>query len=247
MNTACTDMQERIADYVLGGLEAAEAQEVREHLAQCQACREYLTRLEGQDKALIALGQHVGADMEARQERVIEVIANTARVDTRADRTAFSWIRLVRLAAAAMIALAAGIALGRWTGPAPIDVEQLRADMQASVAASLVPVVQEQLLVAMDERLESALSENETEVIEQVRQELQVFGAQLAGNSRKAMDHQFEEFVQLLEAARRADRQRIARAFEQVELNRLRDAQKIGRGLYTLAAQTTEPPASTTN
>lgn len=251
MNTACLDMQDRIADYVLGALDAAEAQEVRAHLARCRACREYLTRLESQDKALVALGQRVQVDMEARQERVIEALSNTACVDTRAGRSAFRWIRLVRLAAAAVIVLAAGVALGRWTGPTPVDVEKLRAEVQTSVAASLVPAIQEQLLAAVDQRLESALADNEievtTEVIEQVRQELQVFGAQLAGNSRKAMDQQFEEFVQLLEAARQTDRQRVARAFEQIELNRLRDTRRIGRGLYTLAAQTTEPPAPMTN
>ncbi len=251
MSTTCRTMQERIVDYLLGTLDATDTQDLQGHLARCDACRQYLNRLETQDKGLVTLGQCVKADMEARQEKVVQAFTNAACIGSRSSRPAFMWIRLARMAVAAVIVLAAGIAIGRLTGPKPVDVETLRADVQASVTASLIPAVQEHLLAVMDQRLESTLSKNETEfsaeIIEQVRQELQVFGAQLTSNSRQVMDQQFTEFVQLLEAARQKDRQRVARAFEQVEFNRLRDAQRIGRGLYTLATQTTELPASTEN
>ncbi len=45
-----------------------------------------------------------------------------------------------------MLVLGAGVGIGRWTAPRPVDVERLRADLQASIVASLKPAVQESIL-----------------------------------------------------------------------------------------------------
>jgi hypothetical protein len=47
---------------------------------------------------------------------------------------------------AAVLVLRAGVIIGRATAPRPVNVEQLHADLQASILASLRPAVQESIL-----------------------------------------------------------------------------------------------------
>jgi hypothetical protein len=119
-----------------------------------------------------------------------------------------------------------------------VDVEQLRADLQASIAASVTPAVQESILSQVDQRLQAGLSKNEAglraELASQVRDDLQRFAAQAASNSETLMDKRFAEFVQLLEEARLKDRQHVVKALEQVEQNRYRDRNQIQTSLAAL-------------
>ena len=239
MNGPCPSMQEQIADYVLAVLEEPQTEAVRKHLAECPQCRAYAQALQQQSEALAALGDEVKSGMAARQERAMQAFDAAAP-----GRKRSPWLgRLAPMAVAALLVLGVGITIGRLTAPKPIDVEQLRADLQASVHASV--------LADVDRRLEPALAADETrlktEIVELLRQDLRTFATDVVSNSEQMMDRRFDEFVRLIEAARLKDRQRVVRAFEQVELNRRRDRTQIGQGVRSLVALTSASPTPTNN
>jgi hypothetical protein len=107
--------------------------------------------------------------------------------------------------------------------------------------------VEQGLLAEVDRRLATALAASDdrikTQIVDQLRRDLRVLGARFLAESQAQMDVRLDEVVRLIEAARLADRQRVARAFEQVEQNRLRDRAQIGRGFQTLAVLTDEIPS----
>ena len=263
MDRSCENMQERIADYVLGALGEREAGVVRSHLAECEACQAYMRTLTEHSEALTALGQGIQVAMRAREDKVIAVLEGMSPSNSHSGWVVMGPGKLLRTAVAAVLVLGVGITIGRLTAAEPIDVERLRADLEQSVAASLRPAVRESVLMEVNqrlqagladgrenvltevnERLETALMDGQTELsatlAKEVRQELRVFGAQLMAGSEAMMDQRLDDFVQLIEAARLKDRQRVARALEQIELNRLRDVRQIGLGLRTLAVHTSD-------
>jgi len=247
MSGPCEAMQERIADYVLGALDEREAEGVQSHLGACEACQKYLRTLTEHSEGLAALGQHIQMDMRAREDKVIEALETMAPGGSQRS-CALPWMgRLLRMAVATVLVLGVGITIGRVTAPEPIDVDQLRADLERSVAASLRPAVEERV----DARLEAALTDGQADLsatlTAEVREELKVFGAQLMAGSEAMMDRRLDDFLELIEAARLKDRQRVAQAFEQIELNRMRDVRQLGLGLRTLAVQTNDEPTTMPN
>ncbi len=116
-----------------------------------------------------------------------------------------------------------------------MDVEQLRAD----------------LVKQMNQQWESILEARHTqlreEVYRQVRRDLTEFAAQTLTASKDLTDQRLVELIRLIEAARIQDRQRIAAALEQVELNRLQDKTQFRNGLQTLVARASEAPPTTQN
>jgi anti-sigma factor RsiW len=246
MNRPCPDRQDRIADYVLGALNAGDAEALERHVADCERCGGYLHELRSHDEALAALGAELEQAMPGRRANVIQALRDVTPTETRATRVLPFVGGFVRAAVAAVLLLGAGIAIGRLTAPEPVDVQQLRRDLEQSVAASLRPAVRESVLTEVDQRLQSALTEEyaslSTVLAEQVRRELRILGTQLMSGTEAMMDRRLDDFVQLIEAARLKDRQRVARALEQIEYSRLRDVRQIGLGLQTLAAQTDDEP-----
>lgn len=229
MNRFCPDMQDRIIDYMLGALGAPEAQAVREHLDQCEGCRQYLESLKQQGDRLAAWGERMRADTGARQDRVIQALETVAP----AVRVMPIIGGFVRLAVAAVLVLGVGVLIGRMTAPRPIDAEQLRTDLEASIAASLKPALQEGILAELDQRLQATLASNDTklrvEVAEQISRDLQSFASRFTSSSEQLMDRRFAEMVEVIEAARLTDRRQVARALEQIRV-------QTGAGLRSVAA-----------
>jgi anti-sigma factor RsiW len=241
MNKPCPRMQDRIADYVLGTLLPQEAEILREHLATCDACRQYVQSLKGQARALADLGCEIDAGMQARQNKVIEALQEVSLGAANTPRVIPFLGGFMRIAVAAVLVLGVGVAIGRWTAPR-VDIEQLRADVQASVLTSVGPAVQEAVLAQVDQRLRTALATNNAnfraELGDQIRGDLQLFATQFTAGAERQMEKRFTELVQNIEQARLMDRQRVARALDQIEENRLRDKTQIGLGLQTVAALT---------
>jgi len=249
MNRPCPQMQDKVADYVLGALDTQQAQALQEHLGGCEACRQYARSLQEQAQSLVALGQRLEADMEARRDRVIEALQDVSPAETDTRRIFPSVGGILRISVAAVLVLGAGVIIGRATAPRPVDVEQLRADLQASIVASLKPAVQETVLAEVDRCLESGLAANEAnlrnELAEQLRGDLQLFATQFAAGSDRRMDKRFAEFVQLIEEARLKDRQQVAKALDRIEQNRVLDKTQIRTGLQYVAALTTKATPAT--
>ena len=241
MNRPCPDMQDRIADYVLGALDTKQTQALQKHLGGCEACRQYARSLQDEAQSLVALGSQFDADMEARRDQVIEALQHISPVKTTA-RLFPPVGGFLRMGIAAVLVLGVGMLIGRSVAPRPVDVEQLRADLQASLVASLKPVVQENVLAEVDRRLESGLAANvaslRDELAEQLRGDLQLFATQFTAGSDRRMDKRFAEFAQLIEEARLKDRQQVAKALDRIEQNRVRDKAQIGMGLQSVAALT---------
>jgi hypothetical protein len=78
------------------------------------------------------------------------------------------------------------------------------------------------------------------EIVAQVREDLRVFATQLVSGTEARMDLRLGELVELIEAARRTDRQRVAKALEQIRT-------KMGMRLYSLAARTDDLPGAVPN
>ncbi|MBN2132076.1 MAG: hypothetical protein JW741_21425 [Sedimentisphaerales bacterium] len=242
MNGPCPDMQEPIADYVIAALDEEQAGALRSHLAGCDNCRRYLKDLQEQGQSLVGLGREIEAGASLRQDRVIQALEGVTPAGRR-EAPLLVW-RLARMAVAAVLILGAGIVMGRLTAPQPVDIDRLRADVETSVLASLKPAVGQDLLTEVDRRVQAALSadgaDRQAEIVERIRQDLRVFAAQLTAGSEARMDQRVAELVELIEAARRKDRQQVARALEQMKT-------KMGMGLYSLAARTSDVPVAVPN
>ena len=74
MNGPCPEMQDKVADYALGTLDTQQTEALQEHLAGCEACRQYAESLQKQAQSLVALGRRLDADMEGRRDKVIEAL-----------------------------------------------------------------------------------------------------------------------------------------------------------------------------
>jgi len=132
---------------------------------------------------------------------------------------------IFRFAAAAVLLICAGFLAGRLFAPQPIDVEQLRAELEASLKSSL----------------SASCEQIKDELHQQVSRDLTQFAAQTLAASTTVTDQRLIELIQLIEEARMRDRFRVAAALEQIELNRLQDKTRLGNGLQALATQTNEP------
>jgi hypothetical protein len=242
MNRPCPEIQDKIADYVLGALDTRQTEALQQHLAACEGCRQYAQSLQQQAQSLVALGRNLDTDMENRQDKVIEALQDVSPVETDTRRLFPPVGGFLRMSVAAVLVLGAGVMIGRSVAPHPIDVEQLRADLQASIVASLKPAVQESVLAEVDHRLESGLAVSEAslrdKLAEQLRGDLQLFATQFTAGAERRLDKRFAEFIQLIEEARLKDRQQVAKALEQVEHDRVRDRAQFGTGLQYVAALT---------
>jgi hypothetical protein len=155
-----------------------------------------------------------------------------------------SFSSLMKLAAAAVLMIGLGYLGGRLSAPAPLDAEQLRADIESSLRSSLEPAIRQDLLQEMDMRWDSAFAaksvEFKDEFQQQVRRDLMEFAAQTLAYASSQMDQRLTELVQQIYAARVQDRQRVAEALQYLESNRLLDRRQLGSGLVTLASRTNE-------
>ena len=140
---------------------------------------------------------------------------------------------LIKLAAAAVLMIGLGYLGGRLSSPEPLDAEQLRADIENSLRASLEPAIRQELLEEMDARWDSAFAAKSAELKDEfqqkIRRDLMKFAEQTLTYADDRMDRRLAELARQFYAARIQDRQRTAEGFEQV-----------GSGLVTLAARTNE-------
>ena len=143
----------------------------------------------------------------------------------------------IKLAAAAVVLIAAGFVAGRLSGPSPMDVEELRAELEASLKSSLEPTIRRSVLDEADRRWQSVFAAGcaqlKEELAQQVRRDLTQFAAQSLVASGTQTQQQLRELIQLIEAARIRDRRNVEAALEHIE-------SQFGNGLMTLAARTNE-------
>ncbi len=147
---------------------------------------------------------------------------------------------VTKFAAAAVLLIAVGYATGRLSAPPPLDVEELKAALEISLKSSLEPAIRQDLLEQLNERWQSAFgagcAQIKEELQRQVRRDLTEFAAQTLAASGTLTNQRLMELIQLIEAARRRERQQIEAAFEQLEQEKI----LLRNGLLAVAAQTNE-------
>ena len=161
------------------------------------------------------------------------------RAGTRIWRAVFK-SPITKFATAAVLLIAVGYTIGRTSAPPPLDVEELQATLESSLKASLEPAIRQDLIAQLNKQWQSAFAVNSAQLKEelhqQVRRDLTEFATQTLAASGTLTNQRLTELVQLIEAARRRERQQVTAALEQIELNR----QQLENGLLTIAAQTNE-------
>jgi len=160
--------------------------------------------------------------IQRARDTIVNKEKSQQRASTRIWQTVFK-SPITKCAAAAVLLIAAGYATGRLSAPEPLDVEQLKAALES-----------------LNEQWQSAFAVNSAQLKEelhqQVRRDLTEFAAQTLAASGTLTNQRLMELIRLIEAARRRERQQVAAALEQIELNR----QQLENGLLTIAAQTNE-------
>lgn len=138
---------------------------------------------------------------------------------------------IAKLAAAAVLLIAVGYAVGRLTTPQP-DMEKLYSALETSLRASLTK--------EMDQRWQTAFTANcikfKDELQQQVRRDLTEFAAQTLAASNTLTEQRLIQLINLIETARARDRRQTAAALEKIEY----DKELLGNGLVALAAQTSK-------
>jgi hypothetical protein len=146
-------------------------------------------------------------------------------------------LQLMKLAAAAVLMIGLGYLGGRLSAPAPVDTEQLRADIESSLRASLEPAIRQDLIEEMDARRDSAFAARSAELKDEfqqkIRRDLMDFAEQTLAYADDRMDRRLADLARQFYAARVQDRQRTAEGFQYLESN-------IGSGLVALAARANE-------
>jgi hypothetical protein len=201
-------------------------------------------------KALNELKERAGSSTppeEVVRETLAELeraeLAGVSATGERAIRSGGDRIRLwvwpvAKLAVAAAILIAAGYAFGRASAPKPVDMEQLR----TALTASLEPVIRKSVLeeAARDRQqaLMAAYIQIKNDLTEQYRADLNRFAVQTFTASNTVTNRLLEELVQSVKVSRLQDRQLFAAALEQVETQRVQDSTQLGSAILGLAATT---------
>ncbi len=193
---------------------------------------------------LEALSQ--AAPSQEAADRAMQKVRDALTTDEtgRAGQAPPSFWSIVKLTAAAVLMIGLGYLGGHLSAPEPLDPEQLRADIESSLRASLEPAIRQDLLKEMDSRWDSAFAaksvELKDEFQEQIRRHLMEFAAQTLAYANNQINQRLDEFARQVYAARVQDRKRVAEALQYLESNRLLDRRQLGGGLVTLASRTNE-------
>jgi uncharacterized membrane-anchored protein YhcB (DUF1043 family) len=140
----------------------------------------------------------------------------------------------IKIAAAILILIATGYAIGRLTAYKAPDIEQLQ--------AALEPAIRQNLLQEMGQYMQVSLANGyaqlKDELQQQYRRDLSDFAIQTLAASSTVTNQRLQELIDAINAAQTNDRQWFTSALSQIEYNRLQDKTQLSAGLKTLALQT---------
>ena len=141
---------------------------------------------------------------------------------------------LTKIAAAAVLLIAAGYATARLSAPRPPDMVQIQ--------AALEPKIRQKLLDETKQYLQLGLANGyirvKDELSQQYRQDLNRVALQAVAASNAVTNELLTVLIESFNEAQSQDRQRIAAVLEQIESNRLKDRNELSNALATLALQT---------
>jgi hypothetical protein len=141
---------------------------------------------------------------------------------------------LTKIAAAAVLLIAAGYATGRLSGPRPPDMEQIRAALEPKIRQNLLDETKQYLQLG----LANGYVRIKDELSQRYRQDLSRVALQSVAASNAVINELLTELIESINEAQNQDRQWVAAAFDQIESNRLQDRNQFSNALTTLALQT---------
>lgn len=175
-------------------------------------------------------------------ESTITKLAETAEqadaVDVKHRIPIFKGLRdaksLLKIAAAAVLLIAAGYVTGRLSAPRAPDMEQIRAALEPDIRRNLLDETRQYMQLG----LANAYVRIKDELSEQYRQELNRVALQSVAASNAVTNELLTELVEAFNEAQNQDRQLIASALERIESKRRQDRTELATALATLALQT---------
>jgi hypothetical protein len=144
-----------------------------------------------------------------------------------------------KVAAAAVLLIMAGFATGRLLSPKPPDIEQLQ--------AALEPAIREQLLDEMKQYwqlgLTASYAQLKDDISQQYQRDLNQIAAYTLAASGAATNQLLENLIESINQAQTQERQWVATALGEIELNRLKSDAQLSNAFVTFAAQTKQDMA----
>ena len=174
-----------------------------------------------------------GQWQQAHSEAIKALKAGAEQRPRSAGLIALFQNRMARVAAALLLTLGLGFAAGRFSSAS--QLERLQAELAVSLKAT------------MNQQLQSALNQQSVQIREEIAQQLRHDLARFASQTLAITDQRISELTRSIANVRWVDRQRVADALEQIEMNRLGDRAQMAGGLQALAAQTNPPSRRQTN
>jgi len=141
---------------------------------------------------------------------------------------------LIKIAAAAVLFIAAGYAAGRLSAPKAPDIEQIRAALEPSIRQNLLDETKQYLQIG----LANGYIRIRDELSQQYREDLNRVALQSVAASNAVTNEMLAELIEAFNHAQNQDRQLVTAALEEIESRRLKDKTELGNALTTLALHT---------
>jgi uncharacterized membrane-anchored protein YhcB (DUF1043 family) len=175
---------------------------------------------------------------DATVAKLTEASRQSNKVTTGKRIWFIDWLKtpnsFTKVAAAAVLLIIAGYATGRLTSPRLPDMEKIQDALEPAIRRNLLDEMKQYWQLA----LTSSYAQLKNELSQQYRSDLNQFAAYTLAASGAATNQLLEELIESINTAQTEDRQWVAAAFEQIELNRLRDNAQWSNAFTTFAVQT---------
>ncbi len=173
------------------------------------------------------------AGVDVKPETDFKVLAEVLAARRSVPARGTLALKMLKFAAAAVLMICGGYLAGRLSAHDPVDVDELKAAVRADVS--------QEILKEMDGQIASESIDAEAlrdEICRQIREDFMVFASDALAASEARTNQRFVKLIELIEATRIEDRNKIAAALERIEAKRLEDRARLGSGLVSLAART---------
>ena len=139
-----------------------------------------------------------------------------------------------KVAAAAVLLIIAGYTAGRLSAPRGPDAEQLQDSLEPAIRQNLLDEMKQYWQLA----LVSSYVQLKDDLTQQYHRDLSRFAIQTLAASNAVTNELLTELIASINEAQTEDRQWVTAAFEQIELNRLRDNAQLSNAFATFAVRT---------
>jgi hypothetical protein len=238
MKDICRQIQEQIPLYIDGCLSEQQEQAVRDHIAQCAQCSDYLQAIEQDDKLLGSFVESMRPSIGQVEQEVIAAVEHQPQKQKAKATGILKSCRFVPYAAAAVVLISIGFLVGRVSTLRTADIDQLRDELKVSLSSEIRKEVSEQLKGDLQAAFAAGFEQVKDGLRNEYQQELNRYAIQTLAASSAVTNQLLTELIATIDISRARDLRRIAAVMEQVELNRMRDSSELRDSFTTFASYT---------